>query len=176
MIDLNAALKAAKRPERIVRLCLRGDLVAEHQEKERRLVELNAQNRDSLAGNPEARALAEEVSALEAEMDEATYPFRVRGLSEPEWRAIVAANPAREEDEADATLGYNTDTFFDDLVKRCLVPAPSDEQWASMVEVLSSGQFEELRDAAIGASRRKVDVPKSLAASATLRKSDATSK
>jgi hypothetical protein len=78
-------------PERTVEICLRGDLVAEHQQAERELERAEKQAGNSLAGNGAAE-IAERIQALEAEMQENVYEFRLRGL--PKRRSSAPSRPS----------------------------------------------------------------------------------
>ena len=171
-MDLNTALTEARRPERTVSLCLRGDLVAEFEDLERQLQTEQQRNVDSLAGNPALQEIAEKIEALREQMTASSVVLRLRGISNPEWHALIRANEPRDGVADDKALGYNVDEFFPALVKACLVDV-SDEQWQQLYGAISSGQFEQLSDAALSVSRRKVDVPKSFSASEILRKRDA---
>jgi hypothetical protein len=168
MTDLDTALANAKRPERTVSICLRGDLQAEFEDLERQLQVEQQRPGDSLAGNPAVREIAEKMEALRQQMQDSTVVVRLRGLGNPEWRKLVQAHEPREGNDADAMFGYNEESFFPELVKACLVDV-TDAQWDKLYETITAGQFEELNNAALAVSRRKVDVPKSFVASEVLR-------
>lgn len=168
--DFNAILASAKLPERTVQICLRGDLVAEHEEAERQLEQAQKAAGDSLAGNG-AAAIAEQIERLEAEMREASYPFRLRALPRAQWRALVGDHPPRRGDDgeiidADRAL-VNTETFYEAMIRACLVdPELTDEQWQELVdEHLTDRQFDDLSETAWRLNRHEVDVPFSRAAS-----------
>lgn len=169
VLDLDAALAGSRRPERTVDVCLRGDLQADFEDLERELEQERSREPDSLAGNPRVRELAEQIEDLRVEMQAATVTLRLRGMGNMEWNALVAAHAARDGNAGDNAYGYNTDTFFPALVEACLVDV-TPQQWARLYEAITSGQFEDLSTAAIAASRRRVDVPKSFVASEVLRK------
>lgn len=168
-IDLDAALEAAKRPERVVRLCLRGDLKTEYDELREQLRAAEEKPTDSLNGNRDARELRGQIEAVREQMREASHPFKLRGLSKPEWRSLVAAHPPREGHDGDDVLGYNPVTFFDALIRACLTPKVTDAQWIKLQDTLTSGQYDELAGAAIAVSQQPVNVPKSLPASVETR-------
>jgi hypothetical protein len=144
MMDLAAALASARRPELTVALCLRGDLIAQIQDLERQL--------DGATKN-------KKVQSLQKEMQDATVVLRLRGLSNPEWHKLVAEHEPRDGNSGDKAFGFNVETFFPALIKACLQDRVSDEQWTQLQDTLSSGQFEELSNAAVAVSRRKVNVP-----------------
>lgn len=173
--NFKTMLAEAKLPEKTVPICLRGDLAADFEEAERRLIEANKTRGDSLAGAPELGALAEQVEQLREQMRQHFYTFRLRALPKRDWRALVAAHPPRRVDgpdgepevhEDDKYVGVNADTFFDAMIRACLVDPELDEQeWAHLAEVLSDKQYEALSTAAWGVNRSDVDVPFSRVAS-----------
>jgi hypothetical protein len=174
--DLSALLDTAALPERTVEICLRGDLVSKVEDLERQLRDAQT-SLTTLADAGRAQLLATEIESVREQMRAASVVFRLRGLNRQDWRAILAAHPPREDDRDDNILGYNQDTFFPALIRACLIePDVDDETWARLEPVLSSKQFDDLADAALGTSRRTVDVPFSFAASATLRHSADESK
>lgn len=167
--NFKTMLAGAKLPERTVEICLRGDLVAEHQQAERELERAEKAAGNSLAGNGVAE-LVERIQALEAEMQESVYTFRLRGLPAPEFRAFKNAHPIRIEDgepnKQDTVFGFNTETGFDPLTRMCIVdPELDDETWNHLLESLTENQLEELSAAAWFLNRGDVDVPKSSVAS-----------
>jgi hypothetical protein len=171
--DFKAMLASAKLPEKTVQICLRGDLAAEHETAEKALeqAEKNALSADSLDGGGVGE-LADRLEALEAQMREHTYPFRLRALPKPKWRALVAEHQPRRDDDgevlaADRFLGVNADTFFEAITKACVVdPEMDDDDWRVLLdEKLTDAQFDTLSEAAWGLNRRDVDVPFSRAAS-----------
>lgn len=173
---LAALLDSAALPEKTVEVCLRGDLVAQVEDAERELRDVRT-NAQTMADRGAARVLAERIQALREEMQSSSVVFRLRGLTRQGWTALLTEHPPRPGEQTDKTLGYNTDTFFPALIRACLVePELNDEQWEQLDAVMSAAQFDDLADAALAASRRKVDIPFSFAASATLSTSGETSK
>jgi hypothetical protein len=171
MPDFKTLLAAAKLPERTVDVCLRGDLTAEFEQAERRL-EVEERNADvSLDGGGRVGELAERIEALRAQMREHTHTFRLRALPRPQFRALVGEHPPREDDgeiiAADRILGVNAETFFDALIRACVVdPALDADDWRVLLdEKLTDNQFDALAGAAWGVNRSDVDVPFSRAAS-----------
>jgi hypothetical protein len=170
MKNFKTMLAGAKLPEKTVPLCLRGDLVAEFEKLERRLAEVKERPVDSLAGNGEAE-LIEQMEALRAEMHEHTFDVVMRAKPKHEWRALCNAHQPRKNDDGtpddrDALLGVNADTFFDAIVRACMVdPDLDDAGWAELDAVLTDKQFQSLADAAWAVNRSDVDIPFSPAAS-----------
>lgn len=171
-------MAGARLPERSVPICLRGDLVADHEAAERELKEAQKRSADSLAGNGTAE-IAERIQALEAEMKDSIYDFRLRALSAPKFRAFKAERPSRLGDDGqvqkeDAVFGFNTETGFEPLLRLCVVdPELDDESWAQLMEALTENQFDELAGAAWLLNRGDVDIPFSSDASRLIRDSAA---
>jgi hypothetical protein len=162
--DFAALLADAKLPERTVPVCLRGDLVAEHEAADRELEALAEKPVTKFGGDGRGELQAR-IRDLEEQMRGATYDFRFRALTRRGWHAFVAEFPPRPDNERDAAIGVNTETFFDALIRKCLVdPALDDEAWFRLNENLTDRQYDTLSDAAWGLNRRDVDVPFSPAA------------
>jgi hypothetical protein len=168
--NFKAMLAEAKLPEATVMICLRGDLAADHESAERELEEAEKRGADSLAGSG-AGVIVDRIEALEAEMREHTYEFRLRALPRPAWREMLAAHPPRRNDdgeliEPDKSVGVDTTTFTDAVLRACLVdPELNDAEFEQLVNTLTDRQYDELSDAAWGVNRKDVSVPFSRAAS-----------
>lgn len=168
MTDLSALLSSAALPEKTVELCLRGDLVAQVEDLERQFRDLKTSSQ-MMSDAGKKRQLAEQIEALRIDMQQSSAVFRLRGLTRRGWQELLAAHPKRDGEDRDQLLGANADTFWTALVRACIIdPAIDAEQWEQLDAVLSSAQFQDLADAAMAVSRRKVDVPFSFASSATL--------
>jgi hypothetical protein len=193
------ATAEAKRAERTVPICLRGDLVADWEAADRELKRAADENRsaDSKEGAG-LGALVEKVRALEAQMLEHSENWRLRALPRHEFRALVAAHPPRlGEDQMpipEDRPGINRDTFPSALIRASLVEPELDDEdavWllghtdeqraqlqaegkADEIEdgVLNDKQFTDLEDAAWFLNRGDVKVPFSHAASLATRDSE----
>jgi len=183
LVGLDQMLSTAALPERTVEVCLRGDLVAQVEDLERELRDLRT-NTVTMADRGRARGLAEQIETLRVEMQSSVVVFRLRGLNRKAWAGLLGLHPPRndpgtskKDQDTDKALGYNVETFFPALIRACLVePAMSDEQWKRLEELLTSKQYDDLIDAALAVTRRKVDVPFSFASSAMLATSGETSR
>ncbi len=181
MTTFSDLLASSKLPERSVPICLRGDLVAQHEELARQLKAAQDGARDSLDAGADVGALAERVEDLEAEMRAATYGFRLRALPRPKFRELINQHPPRRNDddgkvdERDVYVGVNTDTFYDALIRRCVVdPDLPEGQWRELLEErLTDQQYDALARAAWGINRSEVDIPFSRAASLLSRRTGA---
>ena len=167
--NFKKALAGAKLPEATVLVCLRGDLVAEHERAERELEQAEKTTGDSLAGSG-AGAIADRIRELEQQMREESYEFRFRALPRPAWRALVAEHPPRKADDTtlvdEDRIGVNADTFYDAMLRACLVePELDDADWEQLFAALTDRQYDDLSSTAWGLNRREVDIPFSRAAS-----------
>lgn len=180
--DFHELLKQARLPERTVAVCLRADLVADHEGLQRQLDQAQQRQVDSLAGTGTG-ILEERIRDLEADMKASIVVFRLRALPHarrasdprPTFRELRSQHPAREVDgkvlPEDMMAGWiNAMTFPDPLVRHSIVePELSDEDWENLV--LSQGQFDELATTAWELNQGKVDVPFWSGGSATRRSS-----
>lgn len=169
-----AALAAAALTERTVPLCLRTDLLAQLQELQRDLAEAERREGPGASlGGGDTVELARQIEAVRAQMAEHTIVVRFRALPRRKWATFLAGHPPRDGDEADRAVGYNRDTFYDALVRRCLAGPDFDEDdWARLEEILNDAQWQSLVNAAWAVNARDVSVPFSPAASRILRNSD----
>jgi hypothetical protein len=175
--NFKAMLGEAKLPERTVPVCLRGDLAADHEAAERELEHVQRTPATSLAGNGAAE-IAGRIEALEVEMREHTYDFRLRALPRHEFRSLMAAHPPRDDEQHkkdDAPFGVNRDTFFPAVIRACVVDPELDAaEWADLLDNrLTDYQFQELAITAWALNAREVDIPFSRAASRMRRATDA---
>lgn len=190
MADFKKLLADAKPPERTVPICLRADLTGEHERLDRELKQAqNNKGADSLEDSG-AGALVEQIEALQAEMRENSYEFRLRALPKRLFRALLNEHPPRRDEETgdpvreDTVLGVNRDTFYPVLIRvSCVDPQLDDDEWRVLLgdgeaeaarrlaadEPVEDGkltdwQFQELASTAFELNAWKVDVPFSRAA------------
>jgi len=181
-------LKSAKLPERTVDICLRGDLQAEWEDLHRQLAdaEAAAAKDKRLAGNTAVRAIGEQITAVQDQMRADTIVFRMRALGRKGWDALLKQHPPRKDNNEDAQLGYNVDTFMEALIRTCTYSPDDldDDTWRELLGdndderarlekagkptedgKLTEWQFAQLQNTALALNVRKVDVPNSFAAS-----------
>lgn len=162
--DFKALISQARQQEREVRICLRGDLVADHLAAVGELERVQKNGVSSLAGDGSAE-LTERIRALEAEMWANVYPFRVRALPPHRYREFKAAHPIRinedgEQHEQDRVFGFNAESGFEPLTRMCLAdPVLDDAGWSDLMAALNEQQFEELAAACWFVNRGGIDVP-----------------
>jgi hypothetical protein len=181
-LDIATLLGEDARPEKIVRLCLRGNLQAEWDELK---AQYDAGPDDEaqalLVERANKRRIAEQMARVEAEMRAGTVPFRLRALprrrsqgmpaEQVAWDELVAKHPPRKDANGkvnveDLRAGFNTDTFWDPLVRASVVdPELTDEQWGQLDAKLTEAQYQTLMLTALHLNRGEIDVPFSRAAS-----------
>lgn len=130
-VDWKALVAQAQPTTKLVRLCLRGDLVAA----------LDAAKDEST------------IEDLRRQVDEATVAFTLKGLNRQKYRALEAAHPA-----ADGGAGWNLDTFPEALVRACLTDPVVDES-DPLFDVFTPGQVERLFEGAFLACNEADDLP-----------------
>lgn len=174
--DVSKLLASAKRPERTVVLCMRGDLQADWEDLDRKLIAARTQRVATLAGGTEEEAgFAAKIQELEAEMAENSITFRLRALPRRQFLELTQAHPPRAGDERDKSIGLNADTYYDALIGACLLePELEQDELTEFLDLLTSRQFEELMEAAWNLNRGDVSVPFSYTASRTTRSSEGT--
>lgn len=171
MSDVKALIASARLPERSVAICLQPDLTAAMQDLERQLEEAEARHRasGSLAGGDRVD-LAQQMEDVRERMKSHTVDFRLRALPRRRWTALVAEHPPRAGNDRDTAMGLNEETFFEAMVRACVVePTLDDEDWKTLLDdALSDAQWGQLTNAAWAVNARDVDVPFSRLASRTL--------
>ena len=162
--NFKAMLSGAKLPEKLVTVCLRGDLAADFERLEVDLEQVRGIQSNSLEGNGEAEIL-DKMDTLRTQMLDESYDVVMRAKPRAEWRSLVAEFPPRKTDDGsiddrDVILGVNVETFFDGIVRACMVdPELNDDDWNDFQKVLTDKQFATLADAAWSVNRSDVDIP-----------------
>jgi hypothetical protein len=152
-------LKAARRAERVVPVCLRGDLAAEFTEARSQFDQLPEED-DSLAAGGKRRELRERMEQIRGEMAESTVDFRLRALPRTRWSELIAKYPPREGVAGDKRMGVNEDEFSAALIREGLVePELDEDDWAALEESLSFAQWVDLGAAAWALNQSTVNVP-----------------
>lgn len=189
--DISEIFAGAKLPEDTVDLCLRADLVAEHERLDAELQERLEQPSQKLGGDPRRAELAVQIVTLEEEMRESTITFRLRAMPKRRWRQMVLDHQPRLDENGDRIpadyRGVNSDTFYHPMIRASVVkPELTDEQWTRLLGhtapeveeleaagkgdevedgLLTSRQYDRLFTASWDLNRDEVTVPFSSAAS-----------
>lgn len=170
MNNFKAMLADAKRPERTVEVCLRGDLAAEHEQLERDLELAQKTAGDSKEGGGLAE-LIDRIDTVETQMRDHSYTFRLRALPRHEFRSMVHAHPPREKEgggrDPEDALGVNRETFFPAIIRAAVIDPELDEaEWTDLLDdKLTEYQFQSLAWTAWHLNDSEVSVPFSHAAS-----------
>jgi hypothetical protein len=171
--DIDAILDQGKRLEKQVRICTRGDLVAEFERLEDALsqqIEAD-ETADAFDKGAQANDLAAQIEALREQMKASTIVFTLRALPRGRLRELIDEHPPRKDEDgephhADRESGVNESTFWDPFVRECVVsPTMTPARWAKLDAILSDRQFQQLTSVAWDVNREKVDVPFSRAVS-----------
>lgn len=168
--DIEQWLDDARLAERRVPVCLRGDLWAEAERLDRALRDIEKDETDDrFVGNPEAKRLADQIETVRQQMKAATKDFVLRAIPTMEFTQLTANHPPRGGSDEDAASGFNRDTFFRELTRRCVVsPKFDDDKWNKLILRLSDRQWDELTTGAWLVNKGEVSIPFSLAASRIL--------
>jgi hypothetical protein len=158
-------LAKAKPREKVVMVCIRGDLAGE---AERLQDELSRVSEDweptDLADVHPGRAIAEQLKAVHVQVREAEEPFTLRYIGDRAYSDLLAAHPSDNDQE-----GFNSVTFPRALVAAsCVQPVMTEEQVVDLFEVINEGEIKKLFDAAWDVHNSSDVIPFSLAASALL--------
>lgn len=171
MPETGAELLARIKPrlhEDFTNLCLRPDLLAEYEERNAELLDLQtstAPKRNAGGVVTGARELAERVEALRKEITDSEIKFVFRSLTRDAFRALCDTCPPRYDDALDNHVGYNREAVSDALVRASLLEpvfdgitwedikadgtklgtAQEGADWRALLEVISVGEWAEMR-------------------------------
>lgn len=155
-------LNSAKRAEKTVRLCLRGDLVAEFEALEERLADLTVGVGWGNGDNATAEVAAR-LTEIRAEMLEDTVTFTFRALKRLAWDEL-------NKKHAGENNLLDIDKFLPELVAASLVdPVMTAADLDELYDVINDGQRTALGNAAWSANTEDVAVPFSERASVVMR-------
>lgn len=140
-----------KRPERLVKVCLDGSLVAKYEAVQDQLeAERRKSSNDRRMNNPLAeleRRKAELFLAQEAE----SVTFRIQALPRAVWSELKIDNPPRKDNDLDDHYGFNTDSLFDaamqaegaivEVTKNGEPVEFTGKDWPELSASLTAGQF-----------------------------------
>lgn len=166
-MNIDELLAQARLAEDQVQICLRPDLLASYKAATVALEEADRAHKAD--GSLEAAgklAAAAAVDALREQMLAASVTFTVRALPQRRWTSLYGEHPPRDADQDDLRVGFNRDTFYDVLVRECVVePALTADQWTLLLDRLSAAQYASLKTTAWMVNNADVDVPFLLTAS-----------
>lgn len=166
-MNIDELLASARLAEDEVPICLRPDLLTQYKGAVEALENAESEHKrsGSLAATGKLAAQAA-VDELRDQMLAASLNFTLRALPQRRWGELYAEHPPRDGNDDDARVRFNRDTFYDALVRECVVePELSAEQWATLLAHLSAAQYGQLKNVAMQLNTTDVDVPFLLAES-----------
>ena len=124
----------------------------------------------------EAREFAEEHDEFVAEAKARAIKVTIREVGRRRWRELMNEHPPRPDNESDAQLGVNEDSFSEALVRASIIEPmfPTVEELDEFVDNLNAGVFDQLYVRAFTLNRSGVVDPKASLASELIRRSDET--
>jgi hypothetical protein len=174
-LDPIALITGATLPTAVVPVCFATHLVTRYEQAKQELADTARQavDSDSLAAGPPAH-LRTELLDLEQQIRANTIDLTLRAMPSKTFKTLKRDHPPRKDDDGravprDQMLGVNEATFFDPLLRACLIQPALDEATFRILvdERLTDGQLEKLTTAAWFLNVRVVDAPFSSAASPT---------
>lgn len=170
-MDAAAILAEVTPVTRTVAVCVRGDLTSAIEELDEQLRALRGED---VMGSAEAKALAEQLEALEAEAAAHTYEFRFEPIGTQRWRKLAGEHPPTEEQQAiNRFAEWDVESFPSAAIAAsCAEPAMTVEQALQFEDRLSLGQWRRLWGACLAVNMDGGQVPKSVAASSVLAASE----
>lgn len=163
--DFEQVLAQIKPKTSTVRVCLRGDLLAAHEQAEAELAEARRTD-NSYAKAPE---IARRVQELEAEMDASSTPFTFSAVGQKAWTDLLVKHAPSDEQKAE---GYEFDplTFPQAAMAASSVePRMTEAQADKLYAAVNFGQWSQLWGTCLAVNVEGSNVPFSAAASAVLR-------
>ncbi len=165
--EVAALIEGARLPEKVVPLCMRGDLQGDLEAAEEQLAAAETANFGSRMGDaPDVVEAKARVEALKVEVLGAVIPFRIRALADNERAILHAEHPPRDGNAEDAEAKYNVDAVERAMVRKgCVWPELTDAQWAVLegtAEVpgkLTTWQKQSLVAAAYALAHRELAIP-----------------
>lgn len=158
---------AQARPKTVtVQVCLRGDLLAAHEQAERDLAEARRSDETQNAYG-QAPEIARRVQDLEAEIDKAQVEFTFTAVGQKRWTDLYVQQGLEEETpESDPRF---ISWMLEAVAASISEPAMTVDQADKLFSVLNFGQWQHLWQACLAANVQGTSVPFSAAASAVLR-------
>ena len=175
--DIRTLLQEQKRPERVVKIYLRGDLIADIDQLDVELQKLGqslaAQGDSRLSGNSEAKRLGDQIQALRAEAEESSVSVRLQAMTRKAWNDLIAKHPGDKDKNED----FDARKLFDEAVPLSIVDPDLDaDTMDKFLDALTEGQYDQLAGAVYVLNAGEGAVPFSVLASRALQPSEEASK
>jgi hypothetical protein len=160
--SIEDVLGKIKIPVRAVQICLDADLQAEHDELTARLDVLRRETQSTMGQSSEAKAVAERIREVEAEMRDSEVTFKFRGLTKAGLRKLYDRFPAPE----GTNLTWDVEGgAYALLAASAVEPTMTEAQAQQLLEQMSQGHADRMVGAAWLASTGSTAVPFSARAS-----------
>lgn len=173
-MDIEEIIAEVTPVERIVPICLRGDLVAEMELLERQLAQARA-NDAKVNDVPTAYPIAEEIERVQGLIEAATRIFRFRSIGGEAWEELAGQHPPSDAQRAEG-FDYDLATFHPAAIAAsCVDPEMDASQAVRLHKVIGSGQWIQLWNACHQANVGTDRLGKSVSASVTLQRSQPSS-
>lgn len=157
MSDFSSNIRS--RPRKTVELCLNAGLQAEW-EALRADLDAVRNNVSTVNDPPEVSSLMKSIADLERRLRESTHEFVFESLPRRRWADLVAKHAPRKDNQTDKMLGYDVDAVTFAAARESLVsPELDDDDWSTLDDNLSHGQWESIKNAVLMVNAGKVDVP-----------------
>ena len=163
--------------EQSVRVCVRGDLVAQLERLEADLVEARDADENENR-HPKAPKIAKQIEELQAVARGHEVEFVFRSIGRKAWSDLVSQHPPTKKQKAELKgnqrLEWNPETFpIAAVAESCIKPAGVTEDAVQRIaDEWTHGQWQLLWNACLAANIKVNDVPSSVAASAILHGSE----
>lgn len=105
-----------KRAESVIEFCTDLQARADWETANDALLEARTRRGERWAST-DVSELAAKVTELEAQMEQSVLLFRLRAVPRKQWQEAVSANPPRDDNDGDQSMGVNVSTFFDALLE-----------------------------------------------------------
>lgn len=143
-LDVKKLIAQAKRPELSVTVNLRGDLIAQIQQLEQELLEMQQRSMQRLADHPDAVKIAHQIHNLEEQADESKVTLRFIALPGPEWRKALAKHPPSAEQKQGGYIADSNAVVEDVLLESLVDPDLDQADVDALLGVLTEGQWQEI--------------------------------
>lgn len=163
VLDLDAVMSSARRPERVVHICLRADIEAEYHDLSDELSDLvdvngkpfaDGETETAIGEQNRAVEISERVRELRAQMRAESYTVRFRGMSESEWAGFEKNNRDKSGEQKDDYVNRL-------LVETAVAPTMTIDQVRALRDQLGTAQVAAMVNAAYDAcTQGGLDVPK----------------
>lgn len=162
-LSIDDIIGKATPPVRSTRVCLDGNLWAEHDRLTQEIDTLRAQNRGKMGDSTEVAERVADLQRVEQAMRDAEVEFKFRGLSAYKRDEIIAAYPAKEGRGWDTTAGAHAL-----LAAASVEPKMDEAQARRLIEAVHYGVTTKLFNCAWSATEGSFDVPFSARAYASI--------